>query len=93
MPNSPTLTPGQNLGTDIAGIVSLINSLRGTDTTNANLVAHVADPFMDQRPQYMDQLSTFMKDPSAIFNDPAFLAAQKVGGEAVARNAGAARHG
>jgi hypothetical protein len=87
------LTPGQGIGTDIAGIISLIQSLGGKDASNASQVAHIADPFMDQRPQYQQQMQQFMSDPSAIFNDPAFKAAQSVGGEAVARNAGAAGMG
>src|ERR1700687_5610150 len=87
------LTTGQGLGTDLADLYSLFTRLGNTDKNNASTVAHIADPFMDQRPQYQDQMSQFMKDPSAIFQDPAFLAAQKVGGEAVARNAGAAGMG
>jgi hypothetical protein len=93
MADAPNLTPGQGLGTDISGILSLIASLNGTDKSNASQVADIADPFRSQRPQYMDQLSAFMKDPGSIFGDPAFKAAQAQGGETVARNAGAAGMG
>jgi hypothetical protein len=91
VPPTPTnLTPGQDWASIIASIFSGASSLGNKDANNANAVADVADPFRHQRPQYQQDMSNFMADPSKIFQDPAFLAAQQQGGEAVARNAGAA---
>ena len=93
-----TTTPGNTttgvdagLGTDIGAILALINGLG--NNSGAMNIAQTADPWGPQRSQYQTQLNAFMANPSSVLTDPAFKAAENLGAENVARNAGAAGMG
>lgn len=84
------VAPNTSIGTDVAGIWSLIQGLFGSANSNAANLAQVADPQAALRASGITALGNFESNPEAYLQDPVIQASIAQGEEGVSRLQGAA---
>lgn len=78
-----------DLGSTINAIMDLVRHNNGTDISNANQAAALADPFASQRAGYQKQLQGLLTDPNSFQIDPGTEYSINAGNDAITRAANA----
>ena len=82
-PNSNPLTTGNNLGVDLASILSLFQGANGTYTNQGKTAANMADPLSSLNSTTLPMLEKLLTDPNSITGTPGYQFAVGQGQDAI----------